>query len=145
MELVLQSKNDGYCVPYSLVSILKYYGITVPKATLVKRLCKSKNSGANLREATQVLYGFGLILKEIPFTYSSVAKSINEKAPVVLTYMSGKESHFSTITECREDSRGLDYYTLNDTYHGVFEMPGEILKALTQQDEGWIRKVVRKK
>lgn len=151
VPLYRQGVKTAYCVPYAVRGIAKWYGIRLSKAKSIKIFNTHKTRGTGSGDILNGIKKVGLKLHKISFNYESVRQSIKECSPIVICYVSDKnESHFSTIVGVAK-RRGLVYYTLSDTYYGVYEIPGNVLKLLMDTSAGmsgekqiWIRKVTRR-
>lgn len=142
MPLLMQGVDTAYCVPYSMWGIAQYFAIDIDVENVMLMCGTHKKQGSHHDIFVPGMQKIGLKFRRLRFNYPSVLKSLAKGNPVTICYMiSDTESHFSTIIGARQDERGLNFYTLNDTYYGRYEIPEDLLKVLMKIDESWARTV----
>lgn len=140
MRLYLQNPETSYCVAYGMLGIAHYYGMSMTKSEMIKLLKTHKTRGTDVGYVAKSISEIGLKFKRFKFNYRNVKRAIDAGKPIAICYEMAKGvSHFSTIIETRKNSRGLNFYTLNDTYYGRYEIPEYTLKYLMQLDGSWAR------
>lgn len=144
IPLYMQGTETAWCVPYSLVGVAEYYGIKATKQGMIEAVNASKKTGTKTEDYTRGIQEFGLKFKRLKFKYKEIRKTLREGTPIALSYSSSKdESHFTILVGARRDSRGIRFYTLNDTFYGRYEIPASVLEYLMYlNDNSWARKVV---
>lgn len=136
----MQGVKTAYCVPYSMWGIAQYFGIDIDVEDVMLMCGTHKTQGSHADVYVPGMEKIGLKFKRLRFKFESVQKSLAKGNPVTVCYMiNDVESHFSTIIAARKDDRGLNFYTLNDTYYGRYEVPEDLLKVLMKMDESWAR------
>lgn len=90
--------NPSTCGPACLKMVLNYYGIKKSEKELAKLANTSRDYGTKAKDLVRVGKFFGLkgFVKEFS-EINDIKKYIDKKIPVIVTWFSGWEGHFSVV------------------------------------------------
>jgi predicted double-glycine peptidase len=140
--MILQDPNYSLCVPHTLHSILSMEGefLTIEDAT---EACSThKTRGTSHEGIVAGFAAYGYKFARLRFTVDDIRDQIRQGRPVVATYWTGEDAHFTEVTWANPD-RGIEYVSLNDPLYGEIAFPMSIFKLLWKHEGSWARTVVK--
>lgn len=134
----IQNPNSANCALNAMRAVCDYYYEVPPSRYELKKSLKTcHKSGTYFQDILDTFHNYDFkFTQKNALSWADIKRTIKSKNLIFISYQSGpKESH-SSIISGYEESKGVKYVYLCDSWTGEIRMPFNVLRVLMNRDLG---------